>query len=632
MNTKVLKDRKNYIPGLDTIRGIAIVAVIFYHLIPHIFTGGFLGVNLFLVLSGFLINKSLDREYKEKKKIDYYQFLVRRLKRTFIPMFWMLITLGAFLFIFSKGLLNNYLGESLSSMVFINNWWQIKLGSSYFSKFLNPSTITHLWYLSVQVQFYIIWIIVFILTKKYSEKSKSEKAPTIYLTITIISAILMAIIFKSGGDPTRVYYGTDTRIFSFSFGALLSIYHRDNIRIRKEKKVRIFGLVSLFIIILMFLVVQDNSTFTFRGGMLIFTIFSATLIFAATNPNMTVSKIFESSIILKELGKRSYSIYLWYYPVMTVFSILKKGKNINMIFGYLIQILVILLLAQISYYLFEKNSLYIPIYQFRKLKDTKEIQTASKVLFSIFTIALVIFILGILSFKPDNKAAKNLEKKIEENNLKIKKDKSNKKIDLDKDNKKDKKNNKEIEKKEDEEVSNIEGLTKKEEEFSKNKEITFIGDSMLIMATEPIKQVFPKAEIDGKVGRQLYQSNSVVSALKSENRLYDTVVIILGANGSFTDSQFNSFAKAIGEDKKIFLVTTNADTEWKESVNDSFKSKSKENKNMFLVDWNKHLGNNVEWLEPDGTHPNIEGAKEMVKIIAKEIYKQESKNKKTIQD
>ncbi|MDO5707328.1 MAG: acyltransferase family protein [Andreesenia angusta] len=649
LNLKTKKVNR-YLPGLDTLRGLAIFGVVLYHMIPHVFPGGFLGVNLFFTMSGFLINRSLEKEYKKSGYIDYFNFIKRRLKKLFLPMFWMLIIVSAFLFLFKKPLLNNYLGEMISSIFFFNNWWQIGMGNSYFMKFLTPSTITHLWYLSVQVQLYIIWLIVFIMVKKYSEKSKSNKAPTIYLSVTILSAILMGVLFTPGEDPTRVYYGTDTRIFSFAFGAFISLYYRErrvrkrnsyrvesydavnsNIRRKKKEKFKPFGLISLIIIISMFLKVLDNSAFTFRGGMLIFTIISGIFIFAIINPRMFVSKLFESSIILKYLGKRSYHIYLWYYPVLTIYQSINKGGNSS----NLLQIIIIIIMSEISYILFDKQYISIPIYQFEGLKkekekfnktwfDKKNKRVFSKVLFSLLTFSLILSLTGLISFKPDNSTAEDLQAKIKENEKKI----DSKKTEKEKTEDKRENERKEEEKIEGEKqkIENIEGLTEDEARYANKLNITFIGDSMLLMAVDQINEIFPNAEIDGAVGRQLYQSGTVIEQLKSQNRLNDIVVVILGANGSFTDSQFDQFRKTIGEDKKIFLVTTNAETEWKENVNKSFKANSDKYKNIYLVDWDKYLNNNldseIDWLEPDQTHPSRYGARKMIVLIAKEIYKE----------
>lgn len=652
MSNKRITASTGILPGLDGIRGIAIIGVLLYHLMPHLFPGGFLGVNLFFVLSGFLINRSLEKEYFKNGKINGINFLWRRISKLFPPLFWMIVIISAFLFIFQKQLLNNYLGESISGILFFNNWWQISQGSSYFMKFITPSTLTHLWYLSVQVQFYLIWVILFVVVKHISKKYKSNKAPTVYLVVTIISALLIGILFKPGSDPTRIYYGVDTRIFSFSFGALISLYVRDwkrefrkvnddikdstenlhkeeeeqSYSRRKRKKVKTklkpFGITSLILIIIMMIYTMDNSAFTFRGGMLLFTVLSGVLIFAVVNPRMLVSKVLDSSRILNWIGKRSYSMYLWHYPIIIIFQVMTKGKEINSVVGVIIQLGLTLILTAVSYYIFEKNYLMIPVYQFENISrevskfkltflDKKKKRMISRVVFGVLTFSLILSVYSLGTYKGDNKVALDLQKKIEAN----KKVLTEKKTD-------DKSENKDIE--------SIDGLTKEETKFANNLDVTFIGDSMLLMAVNPIEKIFPKAAVDGDVGRQLYQSNPVVETLKSEGRLKDIVVIVLGSNGSFTDAQFNSFTDAIGKDKEIYLVTTNAQTEWKQSVNDSFSEQSKENKNMHLIDWNKHLNNNVEWLEPDGTHPNATGANEMVKFIAKEIYKKAdlSDNKK----
>lgn len=652
MSEKRVSSNTGRLPGLDGIRGLAILGVLLYHLMPHVFPGGFLGVNLFLVLSGFLINRSLEKEYYLNRKISPLSFMSRRLGKLFTPLFWMVVIVASFLFIFQKQLLTNYLGEAISGVFFFNNWWQLSMGSSYFMKFITPSTLTHLWYLSIQVQFYIIWLVVFVVIRSISLKKKTNYAPTVYLVITMVSAILMGVLFKTGQDPTRVYYGVDTRIFSFSFGALISLYvknwkselykkmpdhrsylsrgeraraNRANDPARRRKaKLKPFGLVSLVIIIIMMIYTQDNSPFTFRGGMFLYSFLSAVLIFAAVNPRMMVSRILDSEIVLNWLGKRSYSLYLWHYPVIIIYQVMSKGKQISGVMSLVIQLGLIIILTNLSYYIFEKNYLMIPVYQFEGLErerikfkmtwfDKRKKRVVQKASFVFLSAMLLITSFGLATYKGDNKIAQDLQKKIEDNQKAIADKKGQKAERTESDDSKKENQN--------EAVQNVDGLTPEEAKFAGNLDVTFIGDSMLLMAVSPIESIFPKAEIDGAVGRQLYQSSPVVENLMSQGRLKDTVVIILGANGSFTSSQFDSFAKTIGNDKKIFLVTTNAETEWKESVNQSFIEKSKANKNMYLVDWNSHMAGHADWLEPDGTHPNITGSEEMIKLIAKEIYK-----------
>ena len=155
--------KSRYITGFDGIRSLAVMGVILYHLLPRVMTGGYLGVPIFFVVSGYLITDLLRQEWEQNGKINIWQFYVRRMKRLYPGLVFLLVTASAYITLFQRGLLNNLRGTVISSLFYVNNWWQINNGLSYFDRFANESPFTHIWSLAVEGQNYLFWPIIFVL-------------------------------------------------------------------------------------------------------------------------------------------------------------------------------------------------------------------------------------------------------------------------------------------------------------------------------------------------------------------------------------------------------------------------------------------------------------------------------------
>ena len=216
-----MKKEKKYIAGIDGLRAIAVLMVFAYHLKLPFANGGFLGVTVFLVLSGFLITRSLLPEIEKTNTINLKNFWIRRIRRLLpailtMAMFFILISA-----VFNRVLFTKACSDLLSVIFGYNNWWQIFNNVSYFENAGVPSPFTHCWSLAVETQFYILYPLLLIFLARF----KNEKNLFIRVTVAlaIISAALMWILFDPSKDPSRVYYGTDTRAFSLLFGSALAI-------------------------------------------------------------------------------------------------------------------------------------------------------------------------------------------------------------------------------------------------------------------------------------------------------------------------------------------------------------------------------------------------------------------------
>ena len=213
----------NHIYGLDGLRAIAIIGVTLFHMFPDTFQGGYLGTSLFFVLSGYLLAVTTDRR-AEKGEFRVLSYYGKRLKRIYPALLLvLLITVGVY-YIIDRGALGGIRPELLSVVGGYDNWWQIAQNADYFTKIANASPFTHLWFLSIEIQFYLIWpLIVMVVYRLLSRKRGSNAGLYFMLIVTAISAIASVLMFTPGTDVTRIYYGTDTRLYALTFGVCLGL-------------------------------------------------------------------------------------------------------------------------------------------------------------------------------------------------------------------------------------------------------------------------------------------------------------------------------------------------------------------------------------------------------------------------
>ncbi|EEJ76138.1 acyltransferase [Lactobacillus acidophilus ATCC 4796] len=352
--------RKNrFITGYSGLRALAVIGVILYHLDPNSFMGGYLGVPIFFVLSGYLVTDHMFNSYDQTGTYNNRRFYLNRIKKIYPQLISVLWLSAAYIFLFQRNLL-----AKLNQIVFANilnvyNFWQIHNGQSYFERFAaNESPFTNLWTMSIEGQFYIVWPIVIFLLVKFAKKKKNIF--WILMGLSIASAIMMTSLYLLKADINRIYYGTDTRFFSLGLGAALAVIwpvEKSNTNIRKKYTIilDVTGFVSFALLILMYFskLMDPQQAFTYCGGMLLFTldvcIFAAVIAHPGSHWNQIMSnKVFDW------IGSRSYGIYLYQFPVMIFFE--DKIGNIgeHPFMYHTIEVILILLISEITYRLIEK--------------------------------------------------------------------------------------------------------------------------------------------------------------------------------------------------------------------------------------------------------------------------------------
>ena len=311
--SKVMND-PGVIQGVNGLRGIAISMVIGYHLFPDVLPGGFLGVNLFLVLSGFLTVISSCRRLKGNRfnVIDYYLTRLMRIFPALILSVAITIVLCRF---FAPDALRGIGIEVVSIFAGFNNWWQIAESSSYFTDVASSSPFVHLWYLAIEMQFYLVWPLLFYFVNVL--RRKGFRGELVFLVLSIVSVILSVRMYSPQMDPSRVYYGTDTRIYALCIGAFLGydyVYRRDPILDDPILVMVVFiGLMVLTIFGAMF--VSPISDITYYLVLPLSALVFAMLIFIAANKRY-VFGLWLDNPILNWLNTNSYILYLIHYPII----------------------------------------------------------------------------------------------------------------------------------------------------------------------------------------------------------------------------------------------------------------------------------------------------------------------------
>jgi peptidoglycan/LPS O-acetylase OafA/YrhL len=322
-----VKRNQRYMPGLDGLRAIAVLAVIAFHLEFGWAPGGLLGVGIFFTLSGYLITDILLTQLSARGRIKLGPFWLARARRLLPALFLMLAIVVAWVTIFGPAQTQQFRDSVLAAVLYVNNWQQIFGDVSYFARFEAPGPLNHLWSLSVEEQFYIIWPFLLLLGAKvvHERPLPSGVRPRLALAtigLAFVSVILMLIVYKPAIDPSRVYYGTDTRASELLFGAALAMVWPSRRLSRKitpgaRNVLDGLGVAGLLVIFIMIWRTDELSPFLYRGGFVLLSLATVLVLMPLSHPACRLGT-FLGMRPLRWVGVRSYGIYLWHAPVIVL--------------------------------------------------------------------------------------------------------------------------------------------------------------------------------------------------------------------------------------------------------------------------------------------------------------------------
>ncbi|MBV9716013.1 MAG: acyltransferase [Solirubrobacterales bacterium] len=338
-----------YVPGLDGLRAIAVGGVLLYHARVGWLPGGFLGVDLFFVLSGYLITSLLLAECRRRGRIDLVGFWAGRARRLLPAATLVIATSVIVVALFFPGDLATLRANALSSLLYFNNWQQILASHSYFAAYGRPSLLQHYWSLAVEEQFYLVWPPV--LAAGLALRRRGWVI-ALAIGVAVASALLMALLYDPSADPSRVYYGTDTRATPLMVGALLAFaWPLSRLSATAGRGARLvldgLGIAGVGAFILAMATRHDYDPFLYRGGFAIVALVAAAAVAASVHPASHIG-IALGTRPLRWVGQRSYGIYLWHWPVM---ALSRPGIDVTWGLWLLVpaQIAVTVALAALSY-------------------------------------------------------------------------------------------------------------------------------------------------------------------------------------------------------------------------------------------------------------------------------------------
>lgn len=321
-----VKRGQRYMPGLDGLRAIAVIGVVLYHLKFGWAEGGLLGVGVFFTLSGYLITDILLNQVN-RGGMRLKSFWLARARRLLPGLFVMLIVVTAWVTLIGPHQPPDFRSAALSAAAYFNNWWLVFHDVSYFARFAPASPLNHLWSLSVEEQFYILWPFLLLLgLRLVPEKSYGTGVRFRLAGFTLIAAlcsgILMAVLYEPSLDPSRVYYGTDTRALELLVGAALAMVwpsRRLHSRIAPaaQRTIELAGAAGLLVIGLMLWRSSEFSPFLYRGGFALLALASVLAVASLAHPASRLGPVVGCRP-MRWIGERSYGIYLWALPIVVL--------------------------------------------------------------------------------------------------------------------------------------------------------------------------------------------------------------------------------------------------------------------------------------------------------------------------
>jgi peptidoglycan/LPS O-acetylase OafA/YrhL len=631
---------RRYMPGLDGLRAIAVFAVIFFHLGFPWASGGLLGVSIFFVLSGYLITDILISEWQERGTISLKVFWLRRARRLFPALYLTLILLLFWLILFRPSMLASFRLDALAAIFYVSNWWYIVHHLSYFESYANPSLLIHFWSLGVEEQFYLFWPLFMIFALRHPRVRRF----LVVLTIgaAVLSAVWMAVLYQPGEDPSRIYYGTDTRAFSLLIGAALAMVlpSRKFTRMTLTRTKRLFleaaGILALAVVVTTIALSNEYDGFVYQWGMFVLSLATAVVIAAAAHPSTWFGKII-GCFPLRWIGLRSYGMYLWQYPIIML-SLNNFDAGVPRLARYIVEIVLIIVVSTLSLELVENPFRSGAVGRFFR-KNLLQKRRTARWRIIILTGSLLFLVVSSVSAWAQVRAqeartanVQTVSKNIAGSSIRkpadSKDDQSNKGDSGNRTIKKPAGVNHHSTTTAKSAAKDSSGTAVKKPQPAKTpvaggqaktalaqKKISAIGDSIMVDVQPYLNKSFHHITISAQVGRHIEQAPAIVSQMKQNGTLGSAVIIELGTNGPVTSGQMAALVHQIGSGVQIIVTTTRVPRPWEDQVNQTMKKAASKYKNVHLADWYAASTGHSEFFAPDMIHLNPAGSKAFAALL-----------------
>ncbi len=589
------------VPGLDGLRGIAVLAVVIYHFFGDALPGGFLGVDIFFVLSGFLITALLVRELGATGRISLKEFWRRRARRIIPASVTVLVLATAVAGFIGGDVQVGLVPQFLGSLFFANNWVQISQSHSYFAD-TTPQIFMHYWSLAIEEQFYVLWPLIFLgllwvarrFGRSVSSGDRAFRLPALFATVAgLASLLVMILLYNPDEDPSRVYFGTDTHAFGLLAGVVLALL----VTTASPKAVDSWPLLSptgasgmpttrsrltgaagwtlgslAFLgLIAMLVLLPDTSPVTYRGGL-----FGASLLTVAVM--MTVLR--DAGPVawlmrirpLRYFGERSFSLYLWHWPVIVFLEakMQQPGSDTPDWLVGLIAVVISLVLSEASYR-FVENPL-------RRQGYRRVVAAMGSTKLLVVPIAILVIALFAGSALGGSPSKSELERQLDE-------------------------------------IADLQNSpapppppgASTPPGLPDGTEITGIGDSVMLASTVALQQRFPGMTIDAEVSRHYSGGEGSIQAMVDDGSMGEYVVLGFGTNGQAFEGELDKIRDMLGPDRKMILVVPFGYVDGIQDAADQVIAYAAENPDVYLAPWCQQAVDHPEDLIGDGVHPDEQG-------------------------
>ena len=565
-----------YLPGIDALRALAVLAVFFYHSGVGWMPGGFLGVDVFFVISGYLITSLLLREFRSGGHVRLGRFWLRRARRL-LPAVGVLIAVTMIAAaIVEPDRIDQLRGDAIASLAYFANWHFILGHQSYFEGFQRPSLFTHLWSLSVEEQFYLFWPLAFAAGMKLFGRGRLLIG---VLAGALASVALAWLLFDPGSDASRVYYGTDTHAVGLLAGVGLALVWSP-IELRRRRTgpmvgpiLDVIGVLALAYVVLSFLHVHDYDLALYHGGYLWLAIVTALLLAVLAHPATRLGGMLGQAPVLW-LGLRSYSFYLWHYPVL---MLTRPGLDVSLPRGILIplQLLAVLILADLSYRFVE-----LPFRGKAKLPalpdDWLRVARPALVLGTLAIVALIGWS-GLFATRDQQLDAAAAS------------------------------------------TATVATVRAALAPADRPPRIVALGDSVMIGAKDKLAaRLGPGFSMSAEVGRQASEFVAIAQRLKRQGHHPDAMIIQMGNNGPLYGDEMEALQKATSTVGELFLINDHAPVSWVEESNHALAEAARDWPHTTLIDWKPvaEAHQNLLW---DGIHLTPAGASVYARLVDRTV-------------
>jgi peptidoglycan/LPS O-acetylase OafA/YrhL len=584
--------RLAYMPGVDGLRAVAVSAVLVYHLGAPWLPGGFLGVDIFLVISGYLITSLLLAERETTGRIDIARFWIRRALRLLPALFLMLIVVMAAMVLLHPGEVGRLHGALLASVGYVANWYFIFADVPYFEQFGRPSVLQHVWSLAVEEQFYLLWPPVLAVGLIFLGRK--------WLLVIVAAAIAASTalawwLWEPFADPSRIYYGTDTRAVGLLAGVALALavpaarrWHQIDGRARDTLDA--IGLACLAAIVVATLTLGDLDESLYRGGFLVVALTTAGLIAVVAHPSSRLGRILGTSALVW-VGVRSYGIYLWHWPVI---MLTRPDADIALDGPALVALRLALIVgvAALSYRYVERPIRRLGFHGTiaaikawaHGLSRPVRLATASSA--GVAAVALVLAVALLPSDSPRVPGLTGIA------SAAVVPDYT---------------------------ATAAPGPARGAAAAGARRKprVLLVGDSVMLGAFGELRRVLGKrAVIDASVSRQFPEGAAAVR--KGVRAMPKAMVVIhLGNNGYIPFKELDKLMRDLAGRPRVVLVTVRVPLKWQDSVNGALRDARRRYKNIVIADW--HAVSGGPGLLVDGAHTTPKGMRLYARTIAAKV-------------